>query len=74
MLWMLNFATSSKPEWIGMTVGIIAIALLMAGTITLGVGKQRTRLGLALSLLAIVFGIGFLIMMIVPEKEAVHAT
>lgn len=69
MLWMLNTATSSKPEWASLTVGILAVALWVIGTILTGVAKRRPRLGVGLSLLAVVFGVGFLIMLLVPEKS-----
>ena len=72
MLWMLNIATSTKAEWIGLTVGIIAVVLLIVGTIVTGVRKRRPRLGLGLALLAVVFGIGFLIMSLVPEGETTN--
>ena len=70
MLWMLNFAAAPKIEWVSLSVVITAVALLIIGTIITGMQKQRTRLGIGLSLLAVVFGIGFLIMMIIPEKES----
>ena len=68
-IWMLNIATSSKAHWINWAVGICAVALLIAGTILTGVQKQRPRLGIGLSLLSVVFGIGFLIMLLVPDRK-----
>ena len=73
MLWMTNLATSWKAEWIGLTVGIIAIVSLIAGTIITGVQKHRPGLGIGMSLLSVVFGIGFLVMLLVPKKETNHA-
>ena len=74
MLWMLNIATAPKAEWIGYTVGIAAVLMLIAGTIIIGVRKHRLGLGIGLSMLSEVFGIGFLIMMLIPEKETHNVT
>jgi hypothetical protein len=73
MLWMLNMATSSKAGWIGLTAGIVAVALLIIGTVVTGVQKRRPHLGVVLSLLSVGFAIGFLIMFLVPEREATNA-
>lgn len=52
-----------------MTVGIIAILLLFVGTIIVGAKKGRTRLGIGLALLSVVFGLGFLIVMFISDKS-----
>ena len=68
-LWLLNIIFFDKPEWVGWTVGITAILLLMAATVVIGVQKRRTVLGLGLSVLSIFFGLGYLIIFLVPEKK-----
>ena len=50
-----------------------AILLLVIATISVGVQKQRASLGVALSPLTIIFGLGFIIVMLVPKKELHHA-
>ncbi len=73
MMWMLNIATSPKAEWIGLSLGIMAIVLLMAGTIVTGLQKRRLRLEVVLSLLAVAFGIGFLVMLLISKRETAYS-
>jgi hypothetical protein len=68
-LWLLNIATHSKPQWMAFTLAAIAIVALVAGTIITGAQKGRMRLGIGLSPLSVVFGLGFLIILVVPEKK-----
>jgi len=67
---MANIGTSAKAQWIGLSLGIVAILLVIAATIITGAQKGRTRLGIGLSLLSVFFGLGFLIMMLVPAKNS----
>jgi hypothetical protein len=72
MLWGLSVAIvaiSSKAGWIGLAVGVAAVALLIAGTIITGVQKRRILLGMGLSLFSAMLGVGFLIMLLVPKRE-----
>ncbi len=46
--------------------GVLAV---ITGTILTGVEKRRTWLGVGLSVLSFAFGLGFIIMLFIPQKE-----
>jgi len=77
MLWLVNIvvniASSPKAHWIGTLLGIAAVLCLVAGTIITGVQKGRTGLGFGLSFLAVIFGLGFFVMLLVPPKTSNNA-
>ncbi len=50
--------------------GVLAVVV---GTILTGVEKRRTWLGLGLSVLSLVWGLGFIIILLVPKRELQHA-
>ena len=54
-------------------LGLIAVCILAAATIIIGVQKRRPWLGVSLSLLSCVYGIGFIIMLFVPRRDSHHA-
>lgn len=68
LTWLLNFATATKPDLLTLSLSASALGLLVTATIVTGFQKRRTGLGIALSPLAVVFGVGFLVMLLVPEK------
>lgn len=69
-LWLVSFAIRDKDYEVTQTVmGLIAVMLLVTATIIIGVRKKRAWLGVALSPLTILYGLGFFIMMLVPKKE-----
>ena len=72
-VWFANFIFQDRPQWLGWSLGVSAVLLLMAATIITGARKGRTRVGLALSLLSVLFGLGFLIILLVPAKESPNA-
>ncbi|MEO7300121.1 MAG: hypothetical protein ABI042_16270 [Verrucomicrobiota bacterium] len=74
LLWLVSLLIRDKEyEVTQVVVGLIAVLLLVAATITVGAQKQRVWLGVALSPLNIIFCLGFLIVMLVPKKELHHA-
>jgi len=58
-----------KPQWAGVALGACGALLLIVGTVLTGVQKGRTGLGVLLSPLAVVFGLGLVIIVLVPAKE-----
>ena len=74
LLWLVSFTIRDKEHEVTQAVlGLGAVLLLVVATILIGVQKRRTWLGVSLSTLSIIYGLGFIIVMLVPKKELNHA-
>lgn len=70
LLWLISFMIRNKEYEVTQTVmGLIAVLLLAVATIIIGVHKRRAWLGIAVSPLTIIYGLGFFIMLLMPKKE-----
>jgi len=69
LLWLGALIIRDKEYEITQAIlAFFGVCSVVAGTILTGVEKHRTWLGVALSLLSVVFGLGFVIMLCVPKR------
>jgi hypothetical protein len=74
ILFLVSFLIRDKEyEVTQVVLGLTAMCILAAGTIITGVKKGRPWLGVGLSLISCVYGLGFFIVMLVPKKKS-HQT
>jgi hypothetical protein len=74
ILFLVSFLIRNKRyEVTQIVLGLIAMCSLAVATIITGVQKGRPRAGVSLSLFSCVYGLGFVIILLVPKKELHHA-
>jgi hypothetical protein len=70
LLWLAALIIRDKQyETFQLIFTLVGVPLVIIGTVLMGIAKRRTALGVFLSVLAVAFGLGFFIMLLVPRKE-----
>jgi hypothetical protein len=73
-LFLVSFIIRDKEyEVTQVVLGLSAMFILTVATIITGIQKGRPWIGVGLSLVSWLYGIGFIIMLFVPKKEPHHA-
>ena len=70
LLGLISFMIRNKHYEVTQAVmGLIAVLMLVVATIIIGVRKKRAWLGIAVSPLTIIYGLGFFIMLLMPKRS-----
>ena len=69
VFWLSVLIHDKQYEGTQLVLGLTAMCTLAVATIVTGVQKGRPWLGVGLSLLSWLFGVGFIVMLFVSKKE-----